>query len=169
MKRVVVIGSGGSGKSTLSRRLGEITGLPVIHLDRLYWKPGWVKVDADGWLRIVHREIEKPTWIMDGNFGGTREMRMHAADTIIFLDLPRWLCLYRIVKRRLTHIGRSRADMGDGCYERLSPEFVAWVWTYENRSRPRALEELERMSGKRVIFLRSQRDIEAFLNDLYAN
>lgn len=93
-----MIGSGGSGKSTFSRRLGEITGLPVIHLDKLHWRPNWTPTPADEWREMVQTEIDREAWIMDGNFGGTREMRMKAADTIIMLDVPRWLCLYRIVK-----------------------------------------------------------------------
>jgi adenylate kinase family enzyme len=168
MKRVVVLGPGGAGKSTFARRLGEITELPVVHLDRLYWKPGWIETAKDEWREIVKREIAKPEWIIDGNFGGTREMRMRAADTIIFLDLPRWLCLYRIVKRRLAHIGRSRPDMGEGCIEKLDPEFIAWVWNYRRQSGQRALEELKTMNDKAIVFLRSTGEVSAFLKDPYA-
>src|SRR5690349_18913828 len=99
MKRVVVIGSGGSGKSTFSRELGRATGIPVIHLDREFWRPGWEETPKDEWNALVAELLAGESWIMDGNFGGTREMRMQAADTIIFLDLPRRVCLYRILKR----------------------------------------------------------------------
>ena len=81
MKKVVVIGSGGSGKSTFSRQLGEVTGLPVVHLDKLYWHAGWVKTPAPVWQSIVQRELAKTKWIMDGNFGGTRAMRLAEATT----------------------------------------------------------------------------------------
>lgn len=168
MKRVVVLGPGGAGKSTFARRLGEITGLPVIHLDRMYWKRGWVKTEKNKWRESVEREIAKPAWLIDGNFGGTREMRMRAADTIIFLDLPRWLCLYRIVKRRIIHIGRSRPEMAEGCYEKLDPEFIAWVWNYRKKSGQRAVEELKGMKDKRIVFLRSTGEVSAFLQDPYA-
>lgn len=163
MKKVVVIGSGGSGKSTFSRQLGEVTGLPVVHLDKLYWHAGWVKTSADEWESIVRRELEKPEWIMDGNFGGTREMRMRAADTIILLDLPRWLCMWRILKRSLKYYGRTRPDMTDGCNERLDLEFILWVWNYRSASRKRAMFELEKIGEKKIFILKSRKAVAQFL------
>lgn len=168
MKRIVVIGSGGSGKSTFSRRLGEVTGLPVVHLDRLYWHPGWVKTEESKWKEILEREIAKPQWIMDGNFGGTREMRMAAADTIIILDLPRRVCLYRILKRTLIYRGGSRPDMAEGCHERFDLEFIFWVWNYPRDGRRRALEDVSKLSGKRIVILKNQFEINTFLKDPYA-
>lgn len=166
MNRVVVIGSGGSGKSTFSRELGRVTGIPVIHLDREYWRPGWEETPKDEWKARVADMLEGERWIMDGNFGGTREMRMQAADTIIFLDLPRRVCLYRILKRTLKYYGRSRPDMAEGCLERLDLEFVMWVWNYKHRSRKRLLAELEGLEEKSVIILRNQRQVSDFLANL---
>jgi len=165
MKRVLVIGSGGSGKSTLSVELGRATGLPVIHLDREYWRPGWEETPKDEWKSRVEKLLAGDSWIMDGNFGGTREIRMQAADTIIFLDLPRRVCLYRVLKRTIKYYGRSRPDMSEGCNERLDLEFIMWVWNYKHRSRKRLLAELEKLEGKSVIILRNQRQV----SDLLAN
>ena len=169
MKRVVVIGSGGSGKSTFSRQLGQVTGLPVVHLDRLYWHAGWVKTEREEWTAIVDREIERPEWIMDGNFGGTRAVRMAAADSIIMLDLPRLTCMYRIMKRRLTYREGSRPDMAEGCHERFDPEFILWVWNYPKQGGRRAYEEIASLENKRVVILKNQREIDVFLKDPYAN
>jgi adenylate kinase family enzyme len=166
MKRVIVIGSGGAGKSKFSRRLGEITRLPVIHLDRLFWRSGWVPTPKEEWKERVSREIERPEWIMDGNFGGTREMRMAAADTIIMLDLSRWLCIYRILKRTLLYRPGSRSDMAEGCHERLDMEFILWVWNYPRRSRKNALAEMEKFSEKDIIILKTRREVEQFLQRL---
>ena len=163
MKRVVVIGSGGAGKSTFSRRLGEITGLPVVHLDRLFWRPGWVATPEEEWAETVSRELERPMWVMDGNFGGTREMRMQAADTIIMLDLPRRVCIYRILKRTLLYNPGGRPDMADGCHERLDLEFILWVWNYRKRSRKNAVAEMEKLADKDIIILESRHQVEQFL------
>jgi adenylate kinase family enzyme len=168
MKRAIVIGSGGAGKSTFARSLSGRTGLPVVHLDKLFWRPGWQPTPKEEWAEKVRLEIEKPEWIMDGNFGGTRLMRMQAADTIIFLDLPRWQCLWRIVKRRLTHSGRNRPDMAEGCNEKLDLEFIIWVWNYPKLSRARALEEISSLKGKHLVILRSQADINRFLEEPHA-
>ncbi|MEO5860251.1 MAG: DNA topology modulation protein [Pyrinomonadaceae bacterium] len=163
MKRVVVVGSGGSGKSTFSAELGRSSGLPVIHLDREYWRPDWEETPVDDWNARVAELLAGESWIMDGNFGGTREMRMRAADTIIFLDLPRRVCLYRILKRTFKYFGRSRPDMTEGCNERLDLKFIGWVWNYKHQSRERLLAELEGAGEKRVIILKNQRQVSGFL------
>lgn len=160
---MIVIGSGGSGKSTFSRELGAITGLPVVHLDALFWKPNWTATPKDEWAEVVRREIEKPEWIMDGNFGGTREMRMRAADTIIMLDLPRWLCMYRVLKRWIAFRNKTRPDMAEGCNEKIDWEFAMWVWNYQTRSRRRAFEQLDSQKDKNIVILRSRREVAEFL------
>lgn len=163
MKRVIVIGSGGSGKSTFARDLGERSGIDVIHLDREYWRPNWDAMPADEWQGTVAEMLKRDRWIMDGNFGGTREMRMRAADTIIFLDLPRRVCLYRIFKRTIKYYGRSRPDMTEGCDERFDLEFVRWIWNYPKTSRQRLFKELEKFPEKHVVILRSTNEVNEFL------
>ncbi len=165
MKRVVVIGSGGSGKSTFARELAEITGLPVIHLDTVFWRPDWEPTPKDEWKAQVEQMVKADEWIMDGNFGGTREIRMQAADTIIMLDLPRWLCMYRVVERAITYRGRRRPDMAEGCNEKLDWDFIIWVWNYRKQSGTRAFAEIEKLRDKQVIILRSPREVEEFLSD----
>jgi len=165
MKKIVVIGSGGSGKSTFSRRLGEILNIEVIHLDKLFWRPNWERTPDDEWVEIVRRESSKESWIMDGNFGGTREIRFQAADTIVFLDLPRWLCTYRILKRTLFYRKGKRPDMADGCHERFDPEFILWVWNYPSSGRVRVLQDLERQTERQIFILRTSKEVEGFLRE----
>lgn len=170
MKMAIVIGSGGSGKSAFSRALGKKLGIPVVHLDQLYWLEGWTKRPADEWLGLLGREIEKEKWIMDGNFGATREMRMSHADTVIFLDLPRYVCLFRILKRTLLYWKRSRPDMADGCREHFDHEFIGWVWNFRRRTRPRLLNEIERTAAdKNVIILNSRNSVRDFLQNAVAD
>jgi adenylate kinase family enzyme len=166
VKRVVVIGSGGSGKSTFSKRLGEITGLPVVHLDALFWRPNWTRTPKDEWHETVCREAAREEWIMDGNFGGTRKVRLEAADTIVLLDLPRWLCMYSIVKRTIMYRNRTRPDMAEGCKERLDLEFILWVWNYPTSGRTRTLTDISQLTGKRVEVLKSRAEVDRFLEQV---
>ena len=170
MKRVLVIGSGGAGKSTFARRLGERLGLPVIHLDRVYWHAGWVESPKDEWLRKVEEMCAGEAWVMDGNYSGTLEVRLEACDTIIFLDLPRTLCVWRVLKRSFTAKRSGRPDMAEGCREKLDWEylkFLAWVWNYSERSRPKVLKRIEEHArDKQVITLRSSAEVEKFFAEV---
>lgn len=167
MKRVLIIGSGGAGKSTLARRLGAATGIEVVHLDRLHWRPGWIAPPKDEWRKTVETAVAKESWIMDGNFGGTMELRLAACDTVIFLDFPRALCVYRVVKRRLTYRNTHRPDMGAGCNEKIDLDFLHWVWTFRTRAKPQIEERLKRFEGeKRVIRLPSPKEVADFLKNL---
>jgi len=167
MKRVLVIGPGGSGKSTFSRTLGEKLRLPVLHLDRFYWKSGWIKPTPEQWLNIVDQLLAQESWIIDGNFSGTLPKRIVACDTIVFLDLPTLICLMRILKRRLFYRNRSRPDMADGCKEKLDLEFLQWVLSYSHRNRPRVVELLKQNStSKKVVWLRSRNEVSRFLDSL---
>jgi adenylate kinase family enzyme len=169
MKRVLVIGSGGAGKSTFSRRLAEVTGLPLVHLDRLFWKPGWVETDRSKWIEIMAQVLDGERWIIDGNYSGTLEMRLAACDTVIFLDMPRLLCTYRVLKRVVKYKKGSRPDMADGCYEQFDPTFLKFVWTYPERSKPNVLRRLENVRDtKTIITLRSRREVESLLSGLSA-
>lgn len=166
MKKVLVIGSGGAGKSTFARRLGTVLDIEVIHLDMLYWRPGWVKMDEPDWLRTVQGLVARDEWIIDGNFGGTREMRFKAADTIIFLDIPRRVCMYRVLKRSVVYKNRTRPDMAEGCFERFDPEFLLWVWRFPKQGRKRLMADLQRLSDKLIIVLSSTREADRFLQSL---
>jgi len=165
MRKVLVIGSCGSGKSTFATRLGELLDLEVLHLDRFYWRPGWVKPTPDEWIKTVMDLIHRDSWIIDGNYSGTLDLRIPKCDTIVFLDLPRWLCLWRIMRRWLQYRKSQRHDMAEGCPEKIDGEFVLWVWNYPRRSKPRVMKLLEEHSeGKQIVWLRSRAEVEKFLS-----
>jgi adenylate kinase family enzyme len=165
MRRVLVIGSGGSGKSTLSTRLGSMLGLPVIHLDQMYWKPGWVEPDKVAWAETVRKVIGRDAWILDGNYSGTLAARIEACDTVVFLDVSRFVCLFRVLCRTLRHHGRTRPDMPEGCPERFGIPFLVWIWNYPARTRQKVLSLLSaNRNSKTVIHLRTRKDVEAFLS-----
>jgi adenylate kinase family enzyme len=166
MQRALVIGSGGAGKSTFAKRLGEATGLPVVHLDACYWRPGWDPMPKDEWTRTIDAIMARDAWIMDGNYGGTLDQRLGACDTVIFLDVPRTVCLRRVLWRSLRYRGRSRPDMAPGCPERITLEFVRWIWEYPRKRRPGILQRLETLAAeKRVVILESTHAVERFLRD----
>ncbi|WP_164821436.1 DNA topology modulation protein [Paenibacillus koleovorans] len=167
MKRVILVGCPGSGKSTLAKRLGEMTGLPVIHLDSLYWKPGWVASEPAEWRGTLAQLLERDEWLLDGNYTSTFEQRLKRADTVIMFDFPRWLCLYRVLKRVYLYRKQVRSDMAQGCPERLDWAFLKWVWSFRKRSRPLLLDKLENArSTHRVILFRKPQEVEAFLRDI---
>ena len=167
MKRIAVIGSGGAGKSTLARKLGGILGLPVIHLDALYWKPGWVAPPWEEWREIVAGVVGGNSWIIDGNYSGSLDIRLPAADTVVFMDYPRWRCFWNILKRTVRHLGRSRPDMAPGCRERIDLEFLRWIWLFPLDTRPRILARIgEYTAGKPVIVLRNPAEVRRFVVSL---
>jgi adenylate kinase family enzyme len=167
MNKILVIGSGGAGKSTFAKRLGAVLKLEVIHLDALYWSSGWVEMPKDEWRVVVEELLRRDSWIMDGNYGGTLDIRLGACDAVIFLDLPRLVCLLRVLKRRALYRKKSRPDMANGCDEKLNWEFLKWVWNYPSKKKPAVLEKLKRYSQtKSVIILRSDSEIESFFEEL---
>ncbi|MFE5430808.1 DNA topology modulation protein [Peribacillus simplex] len=164
MKKIVIIGSGGSGKSTLAKQLGEKSKRNVYHLDALFWNPNWVGVPRDEQRKAQKELVKEEEWIIDGNYGGTMEIRLNAADTIIFLDIPRTICVFRAFKRMLQYRNKTRPDMGEGCEERFSFEFFKWIWEYPKTKRPKILERLDQLSkDKEVIILKSPKDVQYFL------
>lgn len=162
-----MLGSGGAGKSTFARRLGDLLNIEVKHLDKFYWRAGWTEPSKDEWLKIVNDLTRGDSWIIDGNYGGTIEARLESCDTVVFLDMPRWLCLWRVVKRRLMYHGGSRPDMAEGCHEQLDPEFLKWIWNYSRKSKPKIVELINKHSrGKKIVWLRSTAEVENFLTGL---
>lgn len=167
MRRVSIIGSGGAGKSTLARQLGEITGLPVIHLDQRFWRPGWTESPKDEWRSTVEDLARGDRWIIDGNFGGTMEIRLAAADTVVFLDFPRVLCTYRAIKRAIAFRNKTRPDMGPGCIEKFDLEFLRWIWQFPEKTAPRIEERLRRLRPDvRLYRLSSPKGVEEFLRHI---
>jgi adenylate kinase family enzyme len=165
MKKIIIIGSSGAGKSTFARRLSKATGLEVIHLDRLYWKPNWTETPKDEWRKMVEDVVQGDSWIIDGNFSGTMEPRFEACDTVIFLETPRTVCIYRILKRVAFYRKGRRPDMADGCDEKFDWEFLKWVWNYPARSKPKVEALISRFQDKKIIRLKSKKDIENFLKN----
>ena len=167
MKRVLVIGCSGSGKSTFSRKLGAITDLPVVHLDQHFHGPNWEEMETERWEGVVQDIISKESWIIDGNYGGTLDMRSERADTIIFLDYPTVACLWRITKRTFKYFGKVRPDAATGCKERFDLDFFHYVATYNLTRRKGMLAKLDRLkSSKQILIFRNDKETNRFLQSM---
>ena len=133
----------------------------------MYWRPGWDPTPADEWRTKVEALVRTPAWIMDGNYGGTLDIRLAACDAVVFLDIPRLVCLWRVMRRQLQHGDRNREELPTGCPERLTWEFLKWIWTYPARRRGSILRRLEALEPrKRVYVLRSSREMDRFVDGL---
>jgi adenylate kinase family enzyme len=155
MRRVAIIGPGGAGKSRLARELGKRLDLPVIHLDALFWRSGWVEADRAEWEALNRRLVQGESWILDGNYGGTMEIRLAAADTIVLLDPPPLLCIWRVLRRR---------QRDEPASARRLLRFVAYIWRYRRTRRPAVVERIVRHgAGKQVHVLHNRRDVQQFL------
>ncbi len=162
MKRIIVIGCPGSGKSTLSIELCKITGLPLYHLDMLYWNADKTTVEKAVFLQKLEEVMLKDEWIIDGNYASTMEMRMAACDTVIFLDYPTEVCIDGVRLRR----GKPRQDIPWVENEEDAGFMEELITSFNNEKRPRALELLKKYSAKNIIILKSRYDAERFLNDI---
>lgn len=161
-QRILIVGSPGSGKSTLARTLAARTGLPLVHLDQIYWCPGWVERDKGEWLAILTAALAQPRWIIEGNYGSSLPQRLAAADRVVLLDLPTWLCVWRVVKREWQYRGRVRPDMAPGCPERFDWEFFWYTLTFRRAVLPATRAKIANFAGETIV-LRSPREIAAFL------
>ncbi len=161
-RKVLVLGNGGAGKSTFARRMGERFLLPVVHLDRLWWLPGWQNRSGEQFDALLAEALCAPAWVMDGNYERTLPVRLAAADAAVFLDIPVQTCLQGAYARIKTYAGRTRPDMAEGCPERADAEFETWIRTFERDVRPRVLAGLEE-SGKPVFRFCMREEADAWL------
>lgn len=167
MERILIIGCGGSGKSTLARMLGKKTGLPVVHLDQIFWSPGdWKHLDRPEFDRLLQLELEKPRWILDGNYNRTLDMRLEKCDTVIYLDYNRFVCIFGWIKRVISNWGKAREDMASGCNEWLDPEFLRWIWNFNKTNRKRYHAMLAEQSGKTIYIFKNRRQLNDFMKSI---
>lgn len=171
MQRILIVGCSGAGKTTLSWALGKQLGLEVIHLDREYWRAGWIESPRPEFLVRLSKLLERDAWIMDGNYDSTLGLRMARADIAIFLDFSRWRCLSSVVWRTLTKYGRVRAEIPTGCPERFDWKFIHWIWNYRRTARPAILEHLQRFDrqGGKVVILSSRDEMWKWRDELAAS
>ena len=166
MERIMIIGCGGAGKSTLARQLGEKLNLPVVHLDKLFWKPGWEQITREEFDKLHREALVGEKWILDGNFDRTMGERIQRCDTVIYLDFNRFVCMMGVIKRILTSYGTVRPDMGEGCPERIDWEFLQGVWNFNKNKREKTYRLLNETEGIEKIVLKNRRAVKRFLEEV---
>lgn len=168
MERISIVGSSGAGKSTLARALGERLGLPVVHIDAIYWSAGWTEpADKEAFRERLRHAALGERWIIEGNFSNFFDVRLPRSDTIILLERNRWLCLWRVIRRSLTWFGRTRPDLAEGCPEKIDFGFYKWVLDFPERSAPKTREAISAMGAKaQVVVLSSDAEVDLFLASL---
>lgn len=171
INKIAIIGSPGSGKTTLAKELSGILHLPLIHLDRHFLRGKWQITPADEWDKKIKDLVEKTTWIIDGDYFNSMDIRLSAADMIVFLNIPRFTCLWRITKRMLIASKKPpRSDLPSECIEKLDRNFIKFfkfVWQYHSQKKPLIFEKIEKYkSEKKVLILKNQNDINE-LTDLF--
>ncbi|MEE9443799.1 MAG: topology modulation protein [candidate division Zixibacteria bacterium] len=166
-KRIIILGNGGSGKSTLAARLGDILQLPVFHLDKYFWHPGWLEPEPEQWRCKLNELIQLDQWIIDGNYTDTFKERIERADAVIYLDFSTINCLWNITGRIIRSYGRVRPDMADGCPEKFDWEFIKWIWEFKKVNHPRILETISKynMIDRSIIF-KYRKSVNQFIETL---
>ncbi|MBD0742980.1 topology modulation protein [Streptomyces sp. CBMA152] len=165
MKRIALIGCGGSGKTFLSKQLGTLISAPVKHLDAVYYDDEWNPLPPEEFAAAQERLVAEPAWVIEGNYASTLPIRLRRADCVIFLELPTWVCLWGIAQRRLRHGGGQ--DDATGVYDRITWGFLRYVWGYRKTMAPRVRELLdEHATGASIHVVTSRREARALLAQL---
>jgi adenylate kinase family enzyme len=167
-KRILVFGPSGSGKSTMARRIGERLGIQVVHLDMIYWKPGWVPIEREPFRTKLAEAAAGDAWVMDGNYFNHLDLRLPRAEAAIWLDLPRRVYFPRAIWRMIRHYGRERGDVGQGCPEHFDLPFLRdWVWAYPAQYRARHAALMASLPAPiHGIVLRSTAEVATFVDGL---
>ena len=166
MRRVLIIGCPGAGKTTFAKSLAEKTGLPLVHLDQLYWNGQWEHLSREEFDRVLQIELEKPEWIIDGNYDRTLPHRLQYCDKVFFFDLPRVACLWGITQRMLQHYGKSRDDMGGHCPERFDRnkwQLCRFIWEFPKKNRKKYYDLLK--ASQDLTVFRNRKQVEKYLKE----
>lgn len=141
--------------------------LPVYHLDIYFWKPGWIETPRSDCEQIARQLVSNDKWIIDGNFNGTFHIRFDSADTIIFLDFNRYVCVYHCLKRYFRYRGKTRPDLPEGCNESLDYKFYKWVWNFAKKDKAIIMTALDSIKdSKKIIILNNKKDTDKFIREL---
>ncbi|MEU0805499.1 topology modulation protein [Streptomyces sp. NPDC005970] len=163
MKKVAIVGCGGSGKSHLARELGRLLGAPVTHLDAVYYDDEWNALPMEKFEALQRDLVSAPSWVIDGNYNSTLQVRLEACDTVVFMDMPTITCLWGVLSRQLRN-GRGQ-NQKDGIYNRIHLGVLRYIWSYRRKMRPRVMQKIDAFAGHHaeVVLLTSRRHTRRWL------
>lgn len=166
--RIAIIGYSGAGKSTLATILGEKLEIPVLFLDAVQFEEGWRERDRGEAAAVVAEFMARPDWVIDGNYRSFAQAeRLKLADTIIFMNFPRRICLPRAVGRYLKNRGKTRESMADGCIEKFDWEFFCWLlWKGRTRHIRRHYGDICEQYREKTVVLKNSAQVERFLGNI---
>lgn len=175
-KRILVLGSSGSGKTTISNQLGRVLNLKTIHLDAHFWKPGWVRTPSPEWRELVSSLIREESWIMDGTYESTLDLRIPAADAIVLIETSRWTCLWRMLSRQATVNDQPDAPVGQKLDRSIFRQrtalshyanWIRYIWKYPAVTRPFVLDCIRQYGpDKTLVQLEGSKDTQRFFLQL---
>ena len=168
MKKLIIIGSPGAGKSTLATKLGSILGIPVVHLDSFFWKPGWLRTTKNERLAILEEiTVYHNHWILDGNYENVIDYQLGITEGVILFNFPRYVCYWRVIKRRLSYIGKAHPEIAPGCPDKIDWDLLRTIWSYPSAEGKIIREKiLNNQRELHVIELRSTKEAERFIADI---
>lgn len=169
MQKIIVIGNAGSGKTTFSKALAEKLNLSLVHLDKIFWCGKWHHISRENFDKILEEELQKDSWIIDGNFNRTLPRRLKECDTVFYFDLPTISCLWGSTKRVIQNYGKTRDDMGGYCpeyFDKHKWELYLSILKFNKQNRERYYKMLSEEKDKKIIIFKNKNDIRKFLKTL---
>jgi len=164
--KILVIGSPGAGKSTLSKALGRQLDIPVVHLDAHFWQPGWVMSERSVFDDFLKKTMAKDKWIMDGHYSRTLPDRIKEADQVIYIDMPLHTRLYRVVKRRFQYKNKTRPDMNSGCPEKLDWDLISFVLSFRKKNHETTMDLARKVDQVTFIHLKGKKAVRSYISSL---
>lgn len=164
-RKIIIIGSPGSGKTTLAKAIGQKLSLPITHLDKLWWKDNWQHISREEFDEKLSHILQQKRYIIDGDYSRTLPMRLASCDTVIYLDFSRWVCIKSALLRIIKNHGISRSDMGPNCPEKLDLSFLTYIWNFNKNNRNTTYALLHQYNPPEVYTIKKRRHLSKFIEE----